>query len=610
MQKRSFFALLLGQLFPRQAAKVFVMGVLASLSLSASAAPTPFPTGNPIIFVSEGVPKASLNPTSMELYSVEQIPGGDFKFTEIGTSTIVYNAVGFHTSDMYLYAIERGTGNLLRIGQGGEVERLGAVSGLPSNATIAGNGSFNAGDFGDETCALANCQDILFVRLGSNDTSYTNKLWAININTLTATTITLKSAVPNTSDIFFSEGYLWAINGNVTGTNAKAIVYRIDPSSGQVNTFTLPTVANKAITTDGIIRQAYGAQWRYGNGDFGIAGNDTGVAYHIKVTTDASGVPSFQIVSALSAPNSANNDGASYAGAPIDMSITKTVSSAAYDPGDTISYTFTVKNNDPAFWSSGSIITDMLPTGLSLTTIPTGCSISSNVLTCAVGALKGGEETSMTVTGTISAGANAPISNKATVTGNEKEKDEDLWDNTSNTVVTNPKTTPTVPIVGITKTADVGEIAPGGTIVYTISVENESSFDATDVVVSDPVPAGVDSFEWTCAGVACPSANGMGAINDMLTKLAVGDSMVYTVTATVSSAPPTSIVNTAELTVPGGECAQGECASSAPVPVVAVTIISPPSLAASVPALSWTALLCLIALSTGIAVRCAVTRKR
>jgi uncharacterized repeat protein (TIGR01451 family) len=494
---------------------------------------------------------------------------------------------------MYIYAIQRGSGNLLRIGQDGEVTSLGAVSGTgwPNNTTIAGNGAFNSGDFGDETCALADCQDILFVRLGSNSTPYTQRLWAININTLVATTINLSQVVPNTSDMVFSEGYLWAVNGNVTGANAT--IYRINPSSGQINTFTLPTVAGAAITTNGIIRQAYGAQWKYGNGDLGISGNDTGVAYHIKVTNASGATPSFKIMSAFPAPNSSNNDGASYAGVPIDLSITKEASSSTYVPGGTLSYTFTVTNNSQ-WYSSGSIVTDILPAELlnPVTTL-SECSISSNVLTCALGALPGGGVAVITVEGTVSANANAPISNTVIVAGNEKDNNPS---NDTSTVFTYPEG----PVVGITKTADVTRVAPGGTITYQIRVDNAGNVAAANVVVSDPVPASVDSVVWACAGAACPTASGADAINDTLLSLAVGDAVVYTVTAMVSDSPPASVVNIAEVTVPNGVCVQDECTASASV----ITERSAPrSTDAHIPALSWWSLLGLMALLAGVAAR-------
>ncbi|MDR0251358.1 MAG: DUF11 domain-containing protein [Burkholderiales bacterium] len=624
---------------------------------------------------------------------------------------------------------------MLKIGQGGVVTTVGAVTGdanFPTNAQISGNGSFNAGDLGDETCTLANCQDILFIRLGTNATPYTNRLWAININTLYATTIPLSQAMPNASDIVFFEGYLWAVHGNVTAPTSVSI-YRINPVNGQVNQYNLPTVSGSTISTAGIIRQAYGAQWRYGNGNLGISGNDNDAAYQIKITNPSAATPTFTIMSALDAPRSQQNDGASYRGNPVDLSITKEASPSPYVPGEMLTYTLTVTNNDGSY-SSGSIVTDTLPADLlNPATVTAGCSIetvgSSNVLTCALGALAGGESSVIAVKGTVSASANVSLSNTATVLGNERD---DVPENNTATVVTQPRQTPQVnisktanttaaltpgstitytvtvtntgtapapntvvndalpagitsaswtcasaggavcpnasgtsapphllnqtiatfpaggvvtytitatavtsglpavvtnmatanpsggvcangspppcsaavtnpagPVVDITKTANVSRVAPGETIIYQIRVENVGSVDAADVVVSDPIPAGVDSVEWVCSGAACPNATGVGAINDTLLNLAADSSVIYTVTAKVSNAPPDSVVNTATVTVPDGVC--GECAASAGV--ITERTLPPPHPGASVPVLSWWSLLALMALLTGVAVR-------
>jgi len=350
--------------FAVQAARVFAFGVLAGLSLPASAAAgDPFPDGNPLIFVSVGVLPAN-DPTKMQLYTAEQlIPGGDFTFKVEGApATPLYNAIGFHPKDMYLYGMQRNSRNLLRIGQGGVPTNLGAVTfntGFPADNQIDTYGSLTIGDFGDATCKYdhpsgAKCEDVLFVKLGTASTPYTSRIWAIDIVSRAAVMISLNTTVPNVSDFVFSQGYLWGVMGGVTSPT-KVSIYRIDPVTGVVKSWELPTVSGTtvaAISTAGIIRQSYGAQWKYGNGDIGISGNTVGVAYHIKITNPDSATPTFKIVSALPAPTSSQNDGAAYIGDPIDLAISKTASPSTYTPGQELSYTLTVTNNS-ALYSSG-----------------------------------------------------------------------------------------------------------------------------------------------------------------------------------------------------------------------------------------------------------------
>ncbi len=155
-----------------------------------------------------------------------------------------------------------------------------------------------------------------------------------------------------------------------------------------------------------------------------------------------------------------------------------------------------------------------------------------------------------------------------------------------------------VPQLLITKTASSATLQPGGTVVYTITVRNVGSADATGVVVSDPIPAGIDAFAWTCAasgGVACPNAGGSGAIAETIATFPVGAALVYTVTATVSADPPESVVNTATVTPSGiATCAPG--GTQPPCPATVIVTVTPAQTPLPVPAVhNWAQLL--IALS-------------
>jgi len=596
--------------FAMQAARICALGALAGLALPASAAPgDPFPGAGSVIFVSVGVPAG--NPAQMQLYTAEQTnPGGNPVFTpQGGPAPYVYNAMGFHPADMYLYAMQQGSRNLLRIGMGGMITPVGTVtfnSGFPADNQIDLYGGLTIGDFGDDTCLYVHptndhCTDVLFVKLGTSAAPYTSRMWAIDIVHLNAATITLSMPVPNVGDFAFAQGYLWGVHGNVTAPDPVEI-YRITPTTGLVTKWNLPTVNGTgpaAISTAGIIRQSYGAQWRYGNGDLGIAGNATGVAYHIKITNPDGAAPGFQIVSASPAPASLQSDGASYAGEPIDLSINKTASAFTYTPGGALSYTLTVTNGS-AFDSSGAMVTDTLPDELlNPATASPGCSIAAdgaghNVLTCVLGALAAHGTVSMTVTGDVAASAHGCFSNTAFVTGNERDQGDP--DNDKSTVTVCPLQAN--PQVSIAKTANVTKVAPGGTIVYEIRAGNPGSVAAANVAVNDPVPAGIASMTWTCAGAACPHASGAGALHETLANLAAGDQVTYTVTATVTSAPPGAITNTASVVVPGGTCV-GACESS-----VQIDPLQPADAASTpIPALSWWALLSLTALLAGWAAR-------
>jgi uncharacterized repeat protein (TIGR01451 family) len=106
-------------------------------------------------------------------------------------------------------------------------------------------------------------------------------------------------------------------------------------------------------------------------------------------------------------------------------------------------------------------------------------------------------------------------------------------------------------LIEIEKTVNTSSTTPGGTLVYTIAVGNVGTASATNVGVSDPMPNGIASYAWTCAssgGASCPNASGTGAIGETIATLPAGGMVVYTITAQLSSNPPSSITNVANAT--------------------------------------------------------------
>ena len=94
--------------------------------------------------------------------------------------------------------------------------------------------------------------------------------------------------------------------------------------------------------------------------------------------------------------------------------------------------------------------------------------------------------------------------------------------------------------VGVTKvdnkggssiTNTVGTVVPGTGFIYNITVSNAGPSTATNVTVSDPIPAGLASFVWSGNG----RTNQPGPITDTIANLAPGATVVYEVMATVAS---------------------------------------------------------------------------
>jgi uncharacterized repeat protein (TIGR01451 family) len=106
-----------------------------------------------------------------------------------------------------------------------------------------------------------------------------------------------------------------------------------------------------------------------------------------------------------------------------DLSVALSDSPDPVAPGGTLTYTAQVTNLGPSS-STGMTFVDPLPTGVSfVSSIPAGptCTVAAAVVTCHLGGL--GPLASQTVTVVVAVGAatSGPLSNTATVTGNETD---------------------------------------------------------------------------------------------------------------------------------------------------------------------------------------------
>src|SRR5207247_1837745 len=98
--------------------------------------------------------------------------------------------------------------------------------------------------------------------------------------------------------------------------------------------------------------------------------------------------------------------------------------------------------------------------------------------------------------------------------------------------------------VGVTKTDGVTAAVPGLATTYTIVVTNSGPDTATNIAVSDPLPAGVTSATWTGTN----GSAGTGALIDTIASLAPGASVTYTFTVQIDASATGSLVNTVTVT--------------------------------------------------------------
>jgi uncharacterized repeat protein (TIGR01451 family) len=170
------------------------------------------------------------------------------------------------------------------------------------------------------------------------------------------------------------------------------------------------------------------------------------------------------------------------------LTITKTASTATFVIGTPASYTLSVQNTGTSATSAVSTISDTIPTGLTIGTLPAGCTAAGQVVTCTIPSGLAVSATSafvIPVTPTVAAAAS--VSNTASVTGGGDPGCPAAARCTS-TVVTPVNR----PQLTITKTASPTPFVVDSPASYTITVENTGTAATTAVAtVSDTLNTGL-----------------------------------------------------------------------------------------------------------------------
>src|SRR5262249_41336079 len=117
-------------------------------------------------------------------------------------------------------------------------------------------------------------------------------------------------------------------------------------------------------------------------------------------------------------PNAANNTASAQttvqAAAAADLAITKSAP-ATVTPGQLFTYTLSVHNGGPSH-ATGVVVSDTLPAGVAFVSATTGCVNSSGTVTCTVGALANGADSTAMVVVTEPL-ATGTVTNAASVSG-------------------------------------------------------------------------------------------------------------------------------------------------------------------------------------------------
>jgi uncharacterized repeat protein (TIGR01451 family) len=178
------------------------------------------------------------------------------------------------------------------------------------------------------------------------------------------------------------------------------------------------------------------------------------------------------------------NPGNNSAGASVDQRINLVVSKSANpltpNVGTNTTFTIGVSNAGPNT-ANNVVINDLLPAGLTYVSDTGSGAYNSTSGVWTVGSIASGGSASLNVVATVT--VPGPTVNTASV-GSVDEQQTSILDDSATATVTPPEAD-----LKVTKTVDNAKPEIGGTVIFTVTVENLGPNDATNVVLHDALPA-------------------------------------------------------------------------------------------------------------------------
>ncbi len=223
-----------------------------------------------------------------------------------------------------------------------------------------------------------------------------------------------------------------------------------------------------------------------------------------------------------------------------DISAAKSiVSSGKAVPGNTITYEVAATNHGPSTAHEVKLV-DHLPTGLTYkSSTPTGCSVAAGVVTCDAGTIEPGHTAAFQIKVELAPGLTGVISN--TVRAESTTPDPEPANNEATAKVTaSPQAE-----LELEKESLTPEVHDGEHARFSLTATNSGPSEATEVKITDVLPAGLSYVSATGAGASC-KAKGQEVTCTFAAPLAV-DAHVSVELVTQTSGPGTR-VNTATVT--------------------------------------------------------------
>jgi uncharacterized repeat protein (TIGR01451 family) len=350
----------------------------------------------------------------------------------------------------------------LAAGESGSVQMTVLVDSPLPNGTIITNGSYS---------------------IDSNETAPVNGV--AESTTITSGAV-LSVVMADSPDPVDAGGLLTYTLGFANTGNADA--------TGVVLTDVVPADTTFASATSGGTLSGSTVTWSLGSLAAGDSGTvqvtvsvDTPLPNGTTITNDSCSIDSSE-----TAPVSGAAVTTTVTSAPA-LSVNKTDGPDPVAAGGTLTYTLDYGNSGNAD-ATGVVLTDVVPADTTFISATAGGALSGNIVTWSIGSLTVGESGSVQFTVRV----DSPLPDGTAITNSTYGIGSSGTAPVNGIAITTTVTSD--PVLSISKTDGPDPIAAGGTLTYTLSYDNSGNADATNVVLTDTLPANTSFVSATAGG--------------------------------------------------------------------------------------------------------------
>lgn len=431
------------------------------------------------------------------------------------------NAIGYNRVDDFIYGIHSGNGNIYRVKANGTFDFLGTVT--------DGNGAILRSYAGD--VAPNGEYYILNTSQTTAEGARRRVLYRIQVTGLGTANLlghTVLSETVSVADLAFNP-----VDGNLYGVQGSRVV-QVNPTTGQV--VRLTTTATPSIGSAGATYfDAFGNFYAYNNGTGNI------IRYVISGTTATGTLYA-------TGPRVSLNDGAS---CPYQPQLGKDVSPSPINAGQNVTYTYQLANPNPNAAVNDVDFTDVLPATDGRTFIAGTVSIPGGTVFASQNISADGKTftindidlppnsiTTITIQATVPLDTPAgTVDNQASLTLTSGVVIESDYPPSGTPQDETPlEILPPFADLSMSKSVDNALATNGDRVTYTISLTNTGPGDATGLVVSEPLAAGLNYVSDIPSQGTYDNNTGLWTVGTV----ANGDTATLQITVDITTANPTT----------------------------------------------------------------------